>query len=1465
MILTSKDLNMMKVVVYSILFYFHLVKFIRSECCDDNCKENGDILDCNNVCQHYKLCNINKWVKFLKFENNSLHAKPYQWLPYSSTIQELYLGHNGLTNLVPESIFRNYPILKKLDLTGNKFHLATFDSPVKHSLEEILNLEAHCVNDAVFTKFPKLKRIEIKVNQNTLCDKFSNNTIREIKLELLNTVKINHNDLKFLQSTRKIELVIPKVQKIDRHDLIQFFNVHELILDAPLLDDIHVSSLISMSALVKIIIRAPKLKYFSPDLFKNVFLPHKIEHMEFCPIAGIPHDVLMSQKSVKTFKLCNFDDDLKLGLPVDQNFDEIYFANGRYNIYNERRWSSTFYLTQNGEIVDPSKLKVNTNTLRIINMRIPNFDWGKFFNKSAIKVLDLRQNRIKDINGVYLKGFTNLIDLNMASNEMDHVSNDAIEQTNNNLQYLNLTNNNIEVIDLSGYFTGYLRSLDLSNNHIHTIKPDVKGVKISKMNLNNNRITNIDNLFNGRQSIRSLLLDNNRITKIPITVSKTLSRVFLRNNPLDCSCEAIGHITNLKDDLLKNGQIYMIKSLSLATCEKNDNGTKNLMKEANLCANVTEIPEVDTEFRVIDTGSKDIFSPYTGVTAQNIGKVSSGNDIITASVLVPLPQQVIPPAISLRPYSIKCKLRSRNAQNVTLSDNFCNSYLPDARERLRETRFMKAHIQKLVKNVNLLLFDDNLQEDNSRKKRFIFSGFQAVSSLIMNFAKTYNSYLTNKQTKAMGKAIEILQLKALTNHEDILTVQKDLAMYKVINLNRYNDIIYAIKKLENHTNNIITTSLRTLSRNQEILRDQIHKSNWEMFTIQKIELTIANSIRQFSDLVNVWTHFTDMATDIKKGNLHPFICSATLLREILDKAKELISVEKPDFKLVIENEQSYYSMNNIAFTASKELNALIVQIPILLSLKELHTLDLFRLNAIAMPLKDNQRTKISLKNQYLAVYESFYQLFTSEEFNLCQSHLNGKIYICPFDLMVRNKQTKSCESAIFFNNDLSDIYELCDIHILPENSHRESEMLQFNNQIVLSGVHNPVEWKCDNQINNKIEISEQDLFIIDRESLCNCELKTKEFFIPKRSCINQEHSNKLHFVANSLAFFGLRKKLYMNVTNDYLLELHDNPINITYPSLNLSNLEIGESLAASQDDVELDFKSVLETRKLIDNQPKIKLEDKLNNIKYLFMGKLKILGIILVLAISGTLALIMLVFVCKRQIDLRKLLFALVNFIPTAEASDGKLIALNDWSEILISTAIMFVCVIILQIMHVICRKAIFVVKHAVPNLHIPKALQKQPKAKLYLTLRTYNDRLHIPLCNILASPDNIKLANSFDVLDIKVVREYLRYFVIIEWAADKCSLLIENLTVDLPSKINLNFFKAKEIEQFQLIDSIATLTLIDINNIAHQIASQVFVPKGFIVQHDNKEAELSFKQKKALLLRKRNNTSPVPTLSTKL
>ena len=40
----------------------------------------------------------------------------------------------------------------------------------------------------------------------------------------------------------------------------------------------------------------------------------------------------------------------------------------------------------------------------------------------------------------------------------------------------------------------------------------------------------------------------------------------------------------------------------------------------------------------------------------------------------------------------------------------------------------------------------------------------------------------------------------------------------------------------------------------------------------------------------------------------------------------------------------------------------------------------------------------------------------------------------------------------------------------------------------------------------------------------------------------------------------------------------------------------------------------------------------------------------------------MLVLVYKHQINLRKLLFAIVNYIPATEASDGKLITLNDWS-----------------------------------------------------------------------------------------------------------------------------------------------------------------------------------------------------------
>ena len=59
-----------------------------------------------------------------------------------------------------------------------------------------------------------------------------------------------------------------------------------------------------------------------------------------------------------------------------------------------------------------------------------------------------------------------------------------------------------------------------------------------------------------------------------------------------------------------------------------------------------------------------------------------------------------------------------------------------------------------------------------------------------------------------------------------------------------------------------------------------------------------------------------------------------------------------------------------------------------------------------------------------------------------------------------------------------------------------------------------------------------------------------------------------------------------------------------------------------------------------------------------------------------------------------------------------------------------------------------------------------------------------------------------------------------IDWMADKGHLLIENIKIELPSRIRTN--KAWANDKFMLKDAFATLMILDSDNIGHMIGSQM-------------------------------------------
>jgi hypothetical protein len=418
-------------------------------------------------------------------------------------------------------------------------------------------------------------------------------------------------------------------------------------------------------------------------------------------------------------------------------------------------------------------------------------------------------------------------------------------------------------------------------------------------------------------------------------------------------------------------------------------------------------------------------------------------------------------------------------------------------------------------------------------------------------------------------------------------------------------------------------------------------------------------------------------------------------------------------------------------------------------------------------------------------------------------------------------------------------------------------MLQFDNKILLTDIHKPINWTCSDAKKQNEVTYDLDYTVIDRDALCGCDLRTKEFFIPRRSCPQNIESGKFHYVINAFAFIAMKDHIDQNITETSLFQLYDKQPNVTFPIINITNLMNKDPLFSLEQDIQLDLKDVIQSLNTDIDSDVIK-EFHLTDIYHLFVGKSKVIGYALLLGIISTISIFLIILICKRQMYLKKLIYAIIlKHVPMAEAKDTDLIVIESWNHYIMVTVIMFVTMIVMQILFVLSQKLIHKIMHAVPTLEIPKVLRCQNKAKLYLCLKTHATKFDLPICSILAQPETIRLENEFGIENIKIERNCLRHNMLIDWSTDNSNLIIENIKVEIPKRIPINMFAARKLKAIIDKEVMLTLLVIDQYNIAHVIAQRLYTPSLFeAITHvsNNTESTSSvLRFKKNLLLQNMN------------
>ncbi|KAK3105651.1 hypothetical protein FSP39_002637 [Pinctada imbricata] len=154
-----------------------------------------------------------------------------------------------------------------------------------------------------------------------------------------------------------------------------------------------------------------------------------------------------------------------------------------------------------------------------------------------VKILNLEGNQIKQIRRSDFQNLRKLVSLNLKGNEIGRIERNSFYRLRK-LQTLDISDNYLRVVEAETFSKmPKLRTLNLANNKIESIEKVVTNLKsLNRLVLSNNHIPELTyTAFKGLPDLRYVSLDNNNISFIATNTFWTLLKLSflnIRNNPL---------------------------------------------------------------------------------------------------------------------------------------------------------------------------------------------------------------------------------------------------------------------------------------------------------------------------------------------------------------------------------------------------------------------------------------------------------------------------------------------------------------------------------------------------------------------------------------------------------------------------------------------------------------------------------------------------------------------------------------------------------------------------------------------------------------------------------------------------------------------------------------------------------------------------------------------------------------------
>jgi Leucine-rich repeat (LRR) protein len=396
-------------------------------------------------------------LKEVDLSSNQLSSLPSNVFNVSLNLAKLSLQNNSLTAIAPD-IFSGLTNLKFLNLSQNA-------------------ISSHHLSRETFSSLASLKTLDLSYNQlSKLGDDILHSLTSLQTLFLHNNLihKIDGNAFANQVQLKAIDLSRNKMSKIEIQLFASLGNLVSLKMEENELKELN-NLTVKCNNVLDLTFRSNLLSSV-PSFIKNC------HSLQFADLSNNR----ISEIQNETFSELVYLIDLDLS------------GNQLIRLENQTFWSTSV-----------SNSSSNLQNLKLSNNRLASIDQAAFGGLESLKVLNLNENYLDDLNGIF-SHLSNLEFLNVSSNKVEWFDFAFLP---NSLTWFDISNN--LVVDLSNFYslTNFrLRFLEASNNLVARVGPDSFPESLVHVRLGNNRISELDpNSFANLDNLKSVDLRMNKI------------------------------------------------------------------------------------------------------------------------------------------------------------------------------------------------------------------------------------------------------------------------------------------------------------------------------------------------------------------------------------------------------------------------------------------------------------------------------------------------------------------------------------------------------------------------------------------------------------------------------------------------------------------------------------------------------------------------------------------------------------------------------------------------------------------------------------------------------------------------------------------------------------------------------------------------------------------------------------------